>query len=78
MEIEHIDPDGGDCSRSKAIAITAIDPQTGDVVALFNPRTQVWAEHFQWIDDGQQILGLTATGPVNVCDTYLPTIVCIS
>lgn len=77
MEIEHISPDGGDvldnlclscgnCNRSKAVATTAIDPQTGDVVSLFNPRTQIWSEHFTWSDGGQQILGLTAIGRATV------------
>ncbi len=24
------------------------DPVTGQVVALFNPRVQIWSDHFQW------------------------------
>jgi len=77
MEIEHIDPDGGDvlqnlclscgnCNRSKASATSAPDPQTNEEVPLFNPRTQNWSEHFSWIDDGQRILGLTPTGRATV------------
>jgi hypothetical protein len=31
---------------------------------LFNPRTQVWAEHFHW--DGEQIVALTAIGRATV------------
>jgi hypothetical protein len=62
MEIEHIDPDGGDilenlclscgnCNRSKATATAAVDPATGEAVPLSNPRTQAWSEHFAWVDD---------------------------
>jgi hypothetical protein len=25
-----------------------VDPLSGQSVGLFNPRTQVWSEHFQW------------------------------
>jgi hypothetical protein len=31
-------------------------------VALFNPRTQVWSEHFCWSADGVYIHGITPTG----------------
>jgi hypothetical protein len=31
---------------------------------LFNPRTQVWAEHFRW--EGPRIVPLTATGRATV------------
>jgi hypothetical protein len=73
MHVEHIQPDGGDaldnlalacasCNLSKARATSAIDPETGDSVPLFNPRTQRWSEHFEWIENGTIILGLTPTG----------------
>jgi hypothetical protein len=39
---------------------TALDPQTNRVVPLFNPRTQLWAEHFAWSGDGLRIVGQTA------------------
>jgi hypothetical protein len=31
-------------------------------VGLFNPRQQVWHEHFAWSGDGVSIVGLTACG----------------
>ena len=31
-------------------------------MALFNPRQQVWHEHFAWSKEGTAILGLTACG----------------
>jgi len=33
-------------------------------VALFNPRTQVWEEHFEWA--GDRITGTTSIGRVTV------------
>jgi hypothetical protein len=77
MEVEHIDPDGGDaianlclscgnCNRSKASATAASDPETGELAPLFNPRTQLWSDHFQWADEGHRILGITATGRATV------------
>src|SRR5689334_3740062 len=73
MHIEHINPDGGDnpenlclscaaCNLTKGIATTGIDPETGETVSLFNPRTQIWEEHFAWIEGGQIVLGLTPIG----------------
>lgn len=77
MHVEHIDPKGGDqpenlclscssCNLSKARAVSASDPLTGQVVALFNPRRQLWSAHFQWVEDDQQVAGLTAAGRATV------------
>ena len=49
MHVEHIHPENGDdpenlclscpnCNLSKATATTAVDPETGQEVPLFNPR----------------------------------------
>ena len=76
LEIEHIIPrsQGGSdeeanlwlscslCNRYKGSQIQGVDPLGGETVALFNPRTQVWREHFSWSLDGTLILGLTPTG----------------
>lgn len=77
MHTEHIDPFGGDildnlclacsnCNLSKARATSAIDPETKEVVNLFNPRTQNWHEHFEWIDDGLILKGITSTGRATI------------
>lgn len=80
LEIEHIIPlsRGGQddesnlwlacpiCNRYKGEKAEAVDPQTGETVALFNPRTQVWSEHFAWEDGGLRIIGRTATGRATV------------
>lgn len=50
------------CNDFKGDRIDGIDPETGESVTLFNPRTQRWAEHFAWSTSGTHILGLTPTG----------------
>lgn len=52
------------CSLRKAARQTAIDPQSGEEVTLYNPRRDTWHEHFQW--DGVYLVGLTATGRATV------------
>lgn len=34
------------CNRHKGTDLATFDPTTGDVILLFNPRTQTWSEHF--------------------------------
>ena len=52
------------CSLRKAARQTAVDPQSGEEVTLYNPRRDTWHEHFQW--DGVYLVGLTATGRATV------------
>ena len=51
-----------DCNRFKGTDIASVDLVTGEVVSLFNPRTQSWSDHFQL--EGGRIVPLTATGRV--------------
>ena len=48
------------CNRYKGYDLTAIDPVDRVVVPLFNPRLQVWADHFEII--GVLIRGLSPVG----------------
>jgi hypothetical protein len=48
------------CNLYKGPNLTAIDPTSRQVVLLFNPRQQQWAEHFQVVD--YRIVGLTPVG----------------
>jgi hypothetical protein len=48
------------CSLRKWARQTASDPDTGEEVPLFNPRTQDWSEHFRW--DQVRVVPLTPTG----------------
>jgi hypothetical protein len=52
----------GYCNLHKGERTTARDPLTEELVPLFNPRQQRWSDHFQWVDDGATILGLTPVG----------------
>lgn len=52
------------CNRRKGSDLTAIDPLTGDIVPLFNPRVQLWQEHFTL--DGAYVVGATTIGRATV------------
>jgi hypothetical protein len=48
------------CNHAKGSDIASIDPLTGAITPLFNPRAQSWKDHFQLV--GTQIVGLTPAG----------------
>ena len=52
------------CSLRKGARQQLEDSETGAIVSIFNPRQQVWKEHFAW--DGVRIVGLTAIGRATV------------
>ena len=52
------------CNRHKGSDLTSFDPQTRQLSPLFNPRTQVWTEHFAY--EGERIIGLTPEGRTTV------------
>lgn len=52
------------CNRYKGPNVGSFDPSTGALVPLFNPRAQIWTEHFQW--EGAAIFPLTPEGRVTV------------
>ena len=77
MHVDHIDPGGSDhpdnlclacpnCNLIKSNAVSAPDPETGETLPLFNPRTQKWHDHFAWIDNGRRVAGLTPTARATV------------
>ncbi len=53
-----------DCNRHKGSDIASLDPESGALVRLFNPRRDIWHEHFRL--EGAQIQGLTPVGRVTV------------
>jgi hypothetical protein len=85
LEIEHILPlaKGGSnaeenlwlacpiCNRYKSDKTTAMDPETGSTVPLFNPRAQMWSDHFRWSEDGLRIIGRTAVGRATIAPLHL-------
>jgi len=52
------------CNRFKGPNIASVDPVTGELARLFNPRSQIWSEHFQI--DAAQLVPLTPEGRVTV------------
>jgi hypothetical protein len=52
------------CNRYKGSDIASLDPETGRLTPLFNPRTQLWSDHFAL--EGPVIRPLTPEGRVTV------------
>lgn len=80
LEIDHIVPEskGGSseesnltlacplCNSRKSDVTEAVDPASGRLTPLFNPKLEQWTTHFEWTDNGAVITGRTATGRVTV------------
>lgn len=49
-----------DCNRRKGPNLSSIDPNSSEVVRLFNPRRDVWSEHLAI--EGARVTGLIPTG----------------
>ena len=56
----------GGCNAHKQDKIQALDPLTRQFFSLFNPRNDIWTEHFQWSDDDLEIIGTTPIGRATV------------
>ena len=52
------------CNLRKGPNLTGIDPTTGEIVPLFDPRRDRWSDHFRFL--GQVIEGVTAAGRTTV------------
>lgn len=92
LEIEHIIPrsKGGtdveanlwlacrSCNSYKSDQITSVDPLTGNVVNLFNPRQQAWHQHFRWNEDGTLIIGVTECGRATVIALNLNNLIAVT
>lgn len=52
------------CNFFKGPNLSAIDPESGAVVRLFNPRTHGWDEHFEMTNGA--IIGKTPIGRATV------------
>ena len=80
LEVEHIHPHslGGTsdelnlclacrlCNGFKSNQTVGHDPVSGEAVALFHPRRQMWDDHFAWSDNGLRILGRSPCGRATV------------
>ncbi|MBL8130230.1 MAG: HNH endonuclease [Anaerolineae bacterium] len=54
------------CNLFKSDFEVAVDPLSQQGVPLYNPRDQVWDEHFAWSPDGTLIEGVTAIGRATI------------
>nr|WP_228021592.1 HNH endonuclease [Romeria gracilis] len=51
----------GRCNERRYNFVSGVDPESQEIVPLFNPRRQIWGEHFVW-NQGVVIEGVTSTG----------------
>ncbi len=54
------------CNNFKYNKTEAKDPISGESVLLFNPRRQIWREHFVWNDNFSIILGTSKVGRATI------------
>lgn len=54
------------CNEFKSARLHAADPETGEFISLFHPRSQNWTDHFRWTENYARIVGVTATGRATV------------
>jgi 5-methylcytosine-specific restriction endonuclease McrA len=80
FELDHIFPlsAGGDsqldnlalacsgCNGHKSDSFVAIDPGTGQLSHLYNPRKDNWEEHFRWDAEFLLIVGISPTGRATI------------
>ena len=64
------------CNLKKGPNLSGIDPETGHVAALFNPRKDSWPEHFSahigtLIPQGGRDPGVDARGPCDGSGTWV-------
>lgn len=52
------------CNRHKGSDLATFDPIGNEIVPLFNPRCQLWTDHFKF--DSVRIVGITPTGRATV------------
>ena len=53
-----------DCNRHKGSDFASFDPETDGITLLFNPRRDMWSDHFEL--SGPRIVALTPIGRVTV------------
>ena len=54
------------CSGPKSTKTEAFDLVSQTISSFYNPRNDVWREHFMWSEDFMEIIGITAKGRVTV------------
>lgn len=54
------------CNERRGNRSEGRDPETGQVVPIFNPRQEPWADHFAWDAARIQVVGRTPTGRTTI------------
>ncbi len=54
------------CNAFKSAKLQVPDPESGELMPLYNPRQQIWEDHFAWAERATKIEGLTAIGRATV------------
>lgn len=54
------------CNEFKGAKTQIFSSEVQETILLFNPRTQIWKEHFSWSDDGLKIVGLMPCGDATI------------
>lgn len=54
------------CSNHKYKKTEGFDAVSNETVELFNPRIDVWKEHFGWNEDNSLLIGLTPKGRATI------------
>jgi hypothetical protein len=52
------------CNRYKGPNLSGIDPESGKLTRLFNPRADAWSKHFVW--EGASLSARTAIGRTTI------------
>ena len=52
------------CNSHKGPNLAGLDERTGEMARLFNPRADVWTEHFRW--SGPKLAGKTPVGRATI------------
>jgi HNH endonuclease len=61
---DNLAPACNHCNLHEGPNLTGLDPESGHIIPLFNPRREAWEDHF--LSDGLEIIGRTPTGRVTV------------
>jgi 5-methylcytosine-specific restriction endonuclease McrA len=54
------------CNSHKWVHTEGIDHVTNTIVPLFNPRQNIWQDHFEWHDNFTIIIGKTPIGRATI------------
>lgn len=65
-ELENLAWACGGCNLFKSSHTDAVDPASGNLVELFDPRIDDWNSHFLWAEDFLKLLGNTAKGRATI------------